>query len=101
MVHERSCNSEVVYESPKKKSGSCYRCGRTSHYANECYASTHAKGYSLWHEVSDSSNDESDEDEVVCIDNDSDEDEEESEDEDGDEYDYEDDEDDEDECEDD
>jgi cellular nucleic acid-binding protein len=47
MVHERSCNSELVYESPKKKSGACYRCGRTSHYANECYASTHAKGYSL------------------------------------------------------
>lgn len=45
-VHERSCNNQVVYESPKK-SGACYRCGRTSHYANDCYASTHAKGYSL------------------------------------------------------
>ena len=27
--------------------GACYRCGRTSHYANECYANTHRKGYAL------------------------------------------------------
>ena len=72
-VHERSCKkkqTEVIYESPKK-SGACYRCGRTNHYSNECYASTHVKGYSIWHEVSDSSNDESDD--VVEVDNDSDE----------------------------
>jgi hypothetical protein len=29
------------------KRGACYRCGRTSHYANECYASTHRRGYDL------------------------------------------------------
>lgn len=27
--------------------GACYRCGRTSHYANECYANTHRRGYDL------------------------------------------------------
>ena len=37
MVHEKKCS---------QKSG-CYRCGRDSHYANNCYASTHVKGYSL------------------------------------------------------
>jgi len=30
-----------------KQSGSCYRCGRSSHWANECYASRHVKGYDL------------------------------------------------------
>lgn len=30
-----------------KRYGACYRCGRTSHYANECYASIHLNGYEL------------------------------------------------------
>jgi len=49
-VHERSCKkkqTEIIYESPKKKSGACYRCGRTSHYASDCYAETHVNGYDL------------------------------------------------------
>jgi predicted GIY-YIG superfamily endonuclease len=47
-VHERSCKKKqtaIIYESPKKKSGACYRCGRTSHYASDCYAETHVNGY--------------------------------------------------------
>jgi predicted GIY-YIG superfamily endonuclease len=36
--HERRCTS---------KPNTCYRCGRASHYANDCYASRHAKGYDL------------------------------------------------------
>ena len=31
----------------KKKSSKCKRCGRNSHYSNNCYASSHAKGYYL------------------------------------------------------
>jgi hypothetical protein len=45
-VHERSCKHNVVDESSKKL-GACYRCGRTNHYSNDCYASTHVKGYSI------------------------------------------------------
>ena len=29
------------------QSGACYRCGRTSHYASDCYASIHADGYMI------------------------------------------------------
>jgi predicted GIY-YIG superfamily endonuclease/ribosomal protein S14 len=43
-VHEKSCK-----EKNKKttKKNACHRCGRTGHYVSDCYASTHAKGYSL------------------------------------------------------
>jgi cellular nucleic acid-binding protein len=48
-VHERSCKKkqvEIIYESPKK-SGNCYKCGRSGHYSPECYARTHVDGYEL------------------------------------------------------
>ena len=35
------------YKNTTKQSGSCYRCGRSSHWADECYASRHVKGYEL------------------------------------------------------
>lgn len=30
-----------------QRSNVCYRCGRDTHYASDCYASTHVKGYYL------------------------------------------------------
>jgi predicted GIY-YIG superfamily endonuclease len=30
-----------------KSSGACYRCGRTSHWSPDCYASTHIDGYRI------------------------------------------------------
>lgn len=35
---------ETLIKKPKKKNNCCYRCGRNSHWANNCYASTHING---------------------------------------------------------
>ena len=32
-------------KSPKKKQVKCYRCGRSGHYATQCYAKTTTDGY--------------------------------------------------------
>ena len=49
-LEEIECQKHINrYHKPKfnnnKVYGTCFRCGRTSHYANECYAKTHVGGY--------------------------------------------------------
>ena len=41
--HEKYCSSN----SKTKDETSCFRCGRSGHYASSCYASKHVKGYYL------------------------------------------------------
>lgn len=35
------------YAPVKPKKGACYRCGRTSHWSPDCYATTHIDGEEL------------------------------------------------------
>lgn len=43
IAHERRCTSRPQPR-PTKKTGACYRCGRTSHYSPNCYAKTDTDG---------------------------------------------------------
>jgi len=49
MVHEKKCPEKDSDEedSDEEDSDECHRCGRDSHWANECYAKTHVDGYAL------------------------------------------------------
>uniref|UniRef100_A0A6C0C425 CCHC-type domain-containing protein n=1 Tax=viral metagenome TaxID=1070528 RepID=A0A6C0C425_9ZZZZ len=42
-------DSQMGYIRPKKKnnSGKCYKCGRFGHYASNCYARKHVRGYNI------------------------------------------------------
>ena len=42
---ESDYESEGDKQYNKSKKSICYRCGRTGHYSNNCYASRHIKGY--------------------------------------------------------
>ena len=55
-IHEKSCkekNKKSSYNNLKnssfkfQQSDSCYRCGNSSHYSTDCYATYHIKGYIL------------------------------------------------------
>ena len=51
-VHERTCKEKstthyYVKKTTSKKQNACYRCGNMGHYAPDCYASRHVKGYYL------------------------------------------------------
>jgi predicted GIY-YIG superfamily endonuclease len=51
-VHERTCKEKstthyYVKKTTSKKQNACFRCGNMGHYATDCYASRHVKGYSL------------------------------------------------------
>jgi predicted GIY-YIG superfamily endonuclease len=50
--HERSCGKQDT----KNVAGSCFRCGRQGHYANNCYARTTVRG----DYITDSEDDEDD-----------------------------------------
>jgi len=45
--HSKYCDSKCKKQSIYDDGDSCFRCGRMGHYANNCYALKHIKGYYL------------------------------------------------------
>ena len=46
--HQEKCRVNAKSRKSNNKSyGACYRCGRTSHYSPDCYATRHIDGYEL------------------------------------------------------
>jgi hypothetical protein len=45
--HSKYCDSKCKKQSIYDDGDSCFRCGRIGHYANNCYALKHIKGYYL------------------------------------------------------
>jgi predicted GIY-YIG superfamily endonuclease len=46
-AHEERCTAKSSSTRETTSEVVCYRCGHSGHYATECYARTHAKGYRL------------------------------------------------------
>ena len=46
-VTTKEVRKEYASKPPPKKSGACFRCGRTSHWASDCYARTDVNGDEL------------------------------------------------------
>jgi predicted GIY-YIG superfamily endonuclease len=44
-LHEKTCKSNIKQKNNKHLE--CFKCGRIGHYASECYARTHIKGFYL------------------------------------------------------
>ena len=54
-----SClNHQLLCKQNINKKNNCYRCGRSGHYANECYAKTNKYGYNLDDDVDDDNGDD-------------------------------------------
>lgn len=45
---EKGCSIHEKIYCGNRKSNNCYRCGRQGHYANNCFANKHIKGYYLY-----------------------------------------------------